>query len=189
MGRTARLFVISGPSGVGKGTLVSRLRATRPDLGLAVSATTREPREGEIPDVSYHFMTKEQFRQLADQGGFLEWDDHFAAWYGTPWDEVRPLLDEGRSCILEIDVNGGFNVRKAAPDAVLIFIAPPSLEELEKRLRGRKSEDEKKIANRLERAAMEMERSKDYDVVLVNDGLDEATDALLACIANYEMSE
>lgn len=189
MGRKARLFVVSGPSGVGKGTLVTRARATRPDLGLAVSATTREPRKGEIPDVSYHFITKEQFRQFADQGAFLEWDDHFAAWYGTPWDEVNPVLDEGRSCILEIDVNGGFNVRKAVPDAVLIFIAPPSLEELERRLRGRKSEDEEKIAHRLERAAMEMERSKDYDVVLVNDDLDQATADLLACITNYEMSE
>ena len=102
---------------------------------------------------------------------------------------MRPHLNKGCSCILEIDVNGGFNVRKAVSDAVLIFIAPPSLEELESRLRGRTSEDEAKIANRLERAAMEMERSVEYDVVLVNDDLDRATDALLELISNYETSE
>lgn len=189
MARKPRLFVISGPSGVGKGTLVSRVRDARPDLGLAVSATTREPREGEIPDVSYHFMTEEEFGQLIAEDAFLEWDGHFKARYGTPWNEVRPHLDEGRSCILEIDVNGGFNVRKAVPDAVLIFIAPPSMEELEKRLRGRKSEDEEKIAHRLERAAMEMERSAEYDEVLVNDDLDRAADALLTLITTYETSE
>jgi len=187
--KTARLFVISGPSGAGKGTLVSLLRERRPDLGLTVSATTREPREGEIDGVSYHFMTDEEFTRLAEEGAFLEWDGHFDKRYGTLWSEVTPYLEAGKSVILEIDVNGAFNVKKAVPDAVLILITPPSIKVLEERLRSRGSETEEQIALRLERAAEETELSSRYDEILLNDDLERATDQLEALIDSYETDE
>lgn len=189
MSKTARLFVISGPSGAGKGTLVSLLRERRPDLGLTVSATTREPREGEIDGVSYHFLTDEEFSRLAEEGAFLEWDRHFDKCYGTLWSEVTPYLEAGRSVILEIDVNGAFNVKKAVPDAVLIFITPPSIKVLEERLRGRGSETEEQIALRLERATEETKLSSRYDEILLNDDLEGATDQLEALIDRYETDE
>ena len=186
MARRARLFVISGPSGVGKGTLVSRVRDRHPNLGLTVSATTRKPREGEVPDVSYHFISEEEFSRLVDEGAFLEWDGHFGSHYGTLWSEVNPHLEAGNSVILEIDVKGAFNVRKALPESVLIFVAPPSLEELEARLRNRGAETEEQIAVRLQRVEMEMGFASQYDEILVNDDLDEATDRLEAMIRQYE---
>jgi guanylate kinase len=184
--RRARLFVVSGPSGVGKGTLVSRVRDRIPNLGLTVSATTRDPRAGEIPDVSYHFITEDEFERLVAEGAFLEWDGHFGSHYGTLWSEVNPHLEQGNSVILEIDVKGAFNVRKALPEAVLIFVAPPSLEELEARLRGRGAENEAQIAQRLERVEMEMGYAPQYDEILVNDDLDQATSALEELIRHYE---
>lgn len=186
MARRARLFVISGPSGVGKGTLVSRVRDRHPNLGLTVSATTRKPRAGEVPDVSYHFISEEEFSRLVDEGAFLEWDGHFGSHYGTLWSEVNPHLEAGNSVILEIDVKGAFNVRKALPESVLIFVAPPSLEELEARLRNRGAETEEQIAVRLQRVEMEMGFASQYDEILVNDDLDEATDRLEAMIRQYE---
>lgn len=187
--RKARLFVISGPSGVGKGTLVSLLRERRPDLGLTVSATTRAPREGEVDGVAYHFLSEEEFQRLVDEDAFLEWDGHFGARYGTLRSEVTSHLEKGCSVILEIDVNGALNVRRAMPEAVLIFIAPPSIEALEERLRGRGSEDEARIAKRLERTAWEMEQSAQYDDVLVNDYLEQALDRLEALISHYENND
>ena len=186
MGRAARVFVISGPSGVGKGTLVSRVRDRRPDLGLAVSATTRPPREGEVPDVSYYFMTEERFMALVAEGAFVEWDGHFENRYGTLWSEVNSYLDKGRSVILEIDVKGALNVRKAIPNSVLLFVAPPSLEALEQRLRGRGTESEEKIALRLSRVAWEMDHASLYDATIVNDDLDVAVDQLEKLIERYE---
>lgn len=189
MSRSPRLLVISGPSGVGKGTLVSHVRGDRPDLGLTVSATTREPRSGEIPDVSYHYISNEEFSRLVDEGAFVEWAGHFDNRYGTLWSEVLPHLEDGRSVILEIDVQGGFNVRKAYPDAVLIFIAPRSLDELEARLRGRGTEDEEQIALRMEKAKEEMELSSQYDSIVVNGDLDVAVAELEKLIDTYETDE
>lgn len=169
--------------------MVSRVREGRPDLGLTVSATTRKPRPGEIPDVSYHFLSEDEFSQLVEEDAFLEWDGHFDKRYGTLWSEVTPRLDAGCSVILEIDVNGGFNVKKAMPDAVLIFIAPPSLEVLEERLRARGSESDEQIAKRLSRVSMEMESSARYDEVIVNDDLETAVEELSALITRYESDE
>ena len=169
--------------------MVSLLRERRPDLGLTVSATTRAPREGEIDGTSYHFISEEEFQALVEQDAFLEWDGHFGARYGTLWSEVNEHLDKGCSVILEIDVNGALNVRRSLPEAVLIFIAPPSLAALEERLRGRGSEDEERIARRLERCAWEMEQSVLYDEVLVNDELDVALEALEQIISHYEIDD
>ena len=169
--------------------MVSRVREGRPDLGLTVSATTRKPRPGEGPDVSYHFLSEDEFSRLVEEGAFLEWDGHFERRYGTLWSEVNACLDEGRSVILEIDVNGGFNFKSAMPDAVLIFIAPPSLAILEERLRKRGSETDEQIAKRLSRVSIEMESSSRYDEVIVNDDLESAVDELAALIDRYETDE
>lgn len=174
---------------MGKGTLVSLLRERRPDLGLAVSATTRDPRKGEVPDVSYHFISEDEFSRLVDEGAFLEWDGHFGGRYGTLWSEVKPLMEAGRSVILEIDVKGAFNVREVMPEAVLIFVAPPSVEALEERLRKRGAENEEQIANRLARVQMEMDLAPRYDEILVNDDLDKANRALENLIDQYETDE
>ena len=188
MARTPRLFVISGPSGAGKGTLVSLVRERRHDLDLTVSATTRKPREGEIDGVSYHFISEEEFTRRVDAGEFLEWAHVHGHRYGTLKSEVDERMARGHSVILEIDIQGGMNVRKVYPDAVLLFIIPPSAEELERRLRGRGSEREEDIALRLENAKREMAMKDSYDTIIINDSLDVTVGALEAAIDHYETS-
>ena len=187
MSRTPRLFVVSGPSGAGKGTLVSLVREQRPDLGLTVSATTRQPRPGEVDGVSYHFLSKEEFASRVEAGEFLEWANVHGNCYGTLRSEVDRNLEAGRSVILEIDVQGALNVRKVYPDAVLVFIEPPSAEELERRLRGRGTEDEASIQMRLANATKELGYADSYDVRIVNDDLDRAVAELAHVIDTYEI--
>ena len=186
MTRSARLFVVSGPSGVGKGTLVARVRDRLPGLGLTVSATTRPPREGEKNGVSYYFMDDSEFARRVENGEFLEWANVHGHRYGTLRAEAERLMAEGSSVVLEIDVQGGLNVRKVYPDVVLVFIEPPSIEELERRLRGRGTEDESSIELRLANANHEMELASLYDVRIVNDDLERATDELVSTIDLYE---
>ena len=186
MGGTARLFVISGPSGVGKGTLVSLVRQIRPDLGLTVSATTRPPRPGEVSDVSYHFLSEEEFSRRVSAGEFLEWAEVHGHRYGTLKDDVDAMLASGRSVVLEIDVQGALKVRKVLPTAVLVFIEPPSLGELERRLRGRGTESEAQIDLRLANARRELELSARYDVRLVNDDRDAAAHRLVEVMKAFE---
>ena len=184
---TPRLFVVSGPSGVGKGTLVERLRERRPDLGLTVSATTRDPRPGEVPDVSYHFLSNEEFDRLVDEGAFVEWAQYGSNRYGTLRSEVQKNLEVGHSVVLEIDVRGGLNVKRLFPDdAVLVFIEPPSREELEHRLRHRGTEDEERIQVRLAQVAREYEAAKAYDAAIVNDDLERATAELVELVQAEE---
>lgn len=188
MTRTARLFVISGPSGAGKGTLVRLVREQDPDLALTVSATTRSPREGEVDGVAYHFLSEDEFEARVQAGEFLEYADVHGHRYGTLNSEVDSRLAAGISVILEIDVQGGLNVRRAYPeDSVLIFVEPPSLEELERRLRGRGTEDEESIRLRLANARREMEVADQYDVRIVNDEREAAAARLLAAIRAHEM--
>lgn len=187
MSRTACLFVVSGPSGVGKGTLVALLRDKHPNLGLTVSATTRAPRAGEIEGKSYYFLTPEQFASKISAGEFLEWADVHGNLYGTLKSEVERNLALGHSLVLEIDVQGGLNVRSVFPDVKLIFIAPPSMEELVSRLKGRGTEDDETIAIRLKTAKREMELMDAYDATIVNDDLDQALLELERLIESYEM--
>lgn len=189
MATKARLFVISGPAGAGKGTLVARIRDRRPSLDLSVSATTRKPREGERDGVAYYFLSEDEFTRRVEAGDFLEWDGHFDKRYGTLRSEVDARLEAGHSVILEIDVNGALNVKRVCPDAVLVFIAPPSLEVLEARLRGRGTETEEQIALRLGRVEMEMAKATQYDEVVVNDDLETAVDELDAIMDKYETDE
>lgn len=187
MGATPRLFVISGPSGAGKGTLLAELRKQRPDLGLTVSATTRSPRPGEVDGTSYYFLSDEEFRRRIAAGEFVEWAEVHGHLYGTLVSEVKRLLAKGHSLVLEIDVQGALNVRKVYPDAVLIFIEPPSLQALEERLRGRGTEDEASIELRLKNARHEMELADSYDARIVNDTVDRAAQELGSVMRRFEM--
>lgn len=187
MGATPRLFVISGPSGAGKGTLLAELRKQRPDLGLTVSATTRSPRPGEVDGTSYYFLSDEEFRRRIAAGEFVEWAEVHGHLYGTLVSEVKRLLAKGHSLVLEIDVQGALNVRKVYPDAVLVFIEPPSLQILEERLRGRGTEDEASIELRLKNARHEMELADQYDVRIVNDTVDRAAQELGSVMRRFEM--
>ena len=170
-----RLFVISGPSGVGKGTLLQRVMETVPNLAVSVSATTRAPRPGEADGVNYYFMTREQFEQNIAEGCFLEYETYGSNLYGTPRAGVEAQRNAGLDVILEIEVKGAMQVKAIAPDAILVYIKPPSLEILEERLRGRQTESEETIQTRLRIAAQELKRIAEYDYCLVNDDLDAAT--------------
>lgn len=171
------LVVVSGPSGVGKGTIVKTLVKRREDVVESVSCTTRAPREGERHGREYFFLSKEEFLKRVDEGDFLEYDEHFGNYYGTPKSFVKEML-ESKSVILEIDVVGALNAKKAFPDCKLVMIVPPSLEELKRRLIGRNSETEEEIEKRLSRLEYELSKKDEYDFVIVNDDLEEAIKAL-----------
>lgn len=170
-----RLFVISGPSGVGKGTLLARVMENVPNLALSVSATTRAPRPGEVDGVNYYFMGREQFEKSIAEGCFLEYETYGSNLYGTPSAGVEAQRGAGLDVILEIEVKGAMQVKTLVPDAILVYIKPPSLEILESRLRGRQTETEETIQTRLRIAAEEQKSVSMYDYCLVNDTLDEAT--------------
>jgi len=164
---------VSGPSGVGKGTIVKTLVKRRADVVESVSCTTRQPRAGEKHGREYFFLSKEEFLDRIEKNDFLEYDEHFGNYYGTPISFVRETLKE-KSVILEIDVVGALNAKKRIPESVLVMIAPPSVTELEKRLRGRASESETEIQNRLSRLEYELSQKDKYDFVIVNDILENA---------------
>ena len=180
--KKGRLFVISGASGVGKSTVLKRVMEQRKDLTFSVSATTRAPRPGEVDGESYYFVTKEQFEAMIARGEFLEYDAHMDNYYGTPVAQAREKMEKG-SVILDIEPNGAFNVRKVMPDAVLIFIAPPSLEELQRRLAGRGDTSAEQMKLRMERSVWEMEQSRKYDYVVVNDQVEACAEEILNIIA------
>lgn len=177
-----KLFVISGASGVGKSTVLAQVMAKRADLCFSVSATTRSPRPGEVDGKDYYFVSKEQFLDMIEKREFLEYDAHMENYYGTPKAQLEEKLRTG-SVILDIEPNGAFNVRRERADAVLIFIAPPSLEELENRLRGRGDTSEEQIQVRQARVAWEMEQSKQYDHVVINDRVEDCAQKILKIIA------
>ena len=177
-----KLFVISGASGVGKSTVLAKVMASRPDLKFSVSATTRAPRPGEVDGKDYYFVTKDKFREMIENDAFLEYDAHMNHFYGTPKAQLEEKLQTG-SVILDIEPNGAFNVQRERSDAVLIFIAPPSLQELEDRLRGRGDTSEEQIRVRQARVAWEMEQSKRYDYVVVNDKVATCAGKILEIIA------
>ena len=178
-----KLFVISGASGVGKSTVLKRVMERRKDLTFSVSATTRAPRPGEVDGESYYFVTKAEFEAMIARGEFLEYDAHMDNYYGTPVAQAREKMEKG-SVILDIEPNGAFNVRAVMPDAVLIFIAPPSIEELQRRLSGRGDTSEEQMKLRMERSVWEMEQSKKYDYIVINDQVEACADEILNIIAD-----
>ena len=169
----SRLVVLSGPSAVGKGTIVARLRELYPDVWVSISSTTRPPRSGEIDGVHYDFVTDDHFDQLIESGEMLEWAHvHGANRYGTPRGPVEERLAAGGPCILEIDLQGALQVRETMPEALLVFVEPPSWDELVRRLVGRGTEGEAERERRLETARHEMAQRELFDLVIVNDDLD-----------------
>ncbi len=187
--RHGNLFVISGPSGAGKGTLVSRVISRLDDAWLSVSATTRNPRPGEVDGVQYFFVTVEEFQRMIEAGELLEWAQYSGRYYGTPRASVEEQVAAGKQVILEIEIQGARQVKAAIPDAKLVFIEPPSLEILENRLRSRGTEKEDEILARLETARLELSGKMEYNMLLVNDDLDAATEELLAYIESCAQDE
>jgi guanylate kinase len=177
-----RLFVISGASGVGKGTVLERVMQKRSGMEFSVSATTRSPRPSEIPGVHYDYVTTEAFEAMVEADGFLEYSRHHGGCYGTPLAQVEEKLERGHA-LLDIDPNGARQVLEKRPDATLIFIMPPSMEELERRLRGRGDTSPDQIQGRLERAKWEMEQRYWYHHVVINDVADDCANEILDIIS------
>ncbi|MBR2677457.1 MAG: guanylate kinase [Solobacterium sp.] len=184
------LIVISGPSGVGKGTVIKRF-IEDPDLKLAfsVSMTTREKREGEVEGVNYYYVTREEFEKTIKEGGLLEWTEFVGNYYGTPLAAVEKLRSEGKNVLLEIEVDGCQQVKKKVPDALTIFIVPPSIKELENRIRGRKTEAEEIVQQRLAKAEKELEKTNQYRYVVCNDDVDLAADIIRVIIRHHMEKE
>ena len=180
-----KLFVISGASGVGKGTVLKQVMAAREDLSFSVSATTRAPRPGEVDGVHYYFVSVEEFKGMIDRGDMLEYDFHNDTYYGTPRRQMEEKTEHGH-VLLDIEPVGAFNVRAACSEATLIFIMPPSAQELERRLRGRGDTSPEQIELRLERAKWEMEQREKYDYVVVNDVVERCAGEILNIISKVE---
>lgn len=180
--RKGKLVVISGASGVGKGTVLGIMMKKRDDLSFSVSATTRAPRPGEVDGVHYYFITKERFEDMIAAGEFLEYDAHAANYYGTPRAQAEEKMKNG-SVLLDIDPMGAKQVRQRDPEAVLVFIMPPSVEELERRLRGRGDTPEDQIRMRMDRAQWEMDQRSWYDHVVINDDAERCAEEILKIIA------
>lgn len=180
--RRGLLAVIAGPSGVGKGTVHARVRAALPDSVLSVSATTRAPRPDEQDGVHYHFVDRPRFEQLRDGGELLEWAEYAGNLYGTPAGPAHEAVARGAVVVLDIELQGALQIKEHDPAALLVFLVPPSFEELERRLRGRGTEDDDAVARRLERARVELEAAEMFDVRVVNDDLDRCVDEVLAQI-------
>lgn len=178
-----KLYVISGSSGVGKGTVLKVFLSKNPDFMLSISCTTRKPREGEIDGVNYFFMTKDDFQYCIDNDKFLEWAEFAGNFYGTKKKFINQCLADGKDIILEIDTQGALQVKQKMPEAVLIFICPPSLQALENRLRGRHTEDEAAIQKRLDAVKEELARAENFDYKIVNDDLERAVSELEKIIA------
>lgn len=176
MSKKGQLIVVSGPSGVGKGTLLHEYTQGKENLSYSVSATTRSPRPGEVDGKDYYFLTKEEFLNRVEQGNILEYAQYNGNYYGTPKDKVDQVLAAGQDIILEIEVQGALQVKEKCPDALLIFIMPPSWEVLRQRLVGRQTEDEATINNRLAIAKGEIRQAEKYHYIVVNNNLQQAVE-------------
>ena len=180
--RRGKTFIICGPSGVGKGTVVARLLASDPTLYFSVSATTRPPRPGEVDGKHYHFLTREQFQSWIDEDAFLEHAEFVGNLYGTPMLYVDKAMDQGRDVILDIEIQGAEQVHRRRPKAIRIYVAPPSWAELERRLIGRGTEDMEKVRRRLERSKQEFAAAREFDYFVINDTVDRAVEELRAIL-------
>lgn len=183
-----KLIVITGPSGVGKGTIVRSLIARHPELYLSISTTTRQPRLGEIDGKDYYFVSKQYFENAIERGELLEWAEYADNYYGTPKSSVEEQINLGKWVLLEIELIGARKVKKIFPNALLIFILPPSLEELGRRLRGRGKDSPEAISRRLERAKAEIEARNEFNIQIVNDNLETAIKEIEKAIFGNEFS-
>lgn len=176
------LFVVSAPAGCGKDTILEQVLAREDNVGYSVSATTRAPRVGEVDGTHYFFITRERFEEMIANGEVLEYTEYCGNYYGTPRKGVEAMLAEGKDVVLKIEIEGAMNIKKLFPDCCLVFILPPSMRELERRLRRRGTEDEPTIMRRIAQAKNELDAAADYDYFVVNDDLDDAVNDLIAVI-------
>ena len=184
-----KLYIISAPSGTGKSTVINKMLELRPGIFFSVSATTRAPRQGEVDGVNYLFMTREQFEAMIERGEFLEHAEYVGNCYGTPLLPITEHLEQGTDALLDIEVQGFRQIKAKMPEAVSVFIVPPSLEELERRLRGRGTDSDETIAKRLETAKIELQTADDYDYVVVNDEVDRTAGEILSIMDKEKMTE
>ena len=182
------LFIVSGPSGCGKGTVLAEI-LKQDNVYYSVSATTRAPRPGEINGVNYHFLSKDEFEKLIENGGMLEYANYCGNYYGTPKKPVEDMLAEGKNVILEIEVQGALKVMEKCPEAVSVFILPPSLKELRRRLHKRGTETEEVIEKRIGEAAGEIRKAVNYDYVMINGELEIAVSDLLSIINSQKLKK
>jgi len=172
--KKGKIFVVAAPSGAGKTTIVKNILSNLPELALSISATTRKKREHEINGVDYHFISEEEFLKKIEENGFVEWEKFYDYYYGTPKGFIEGKIKSGISVLLEIDVKGALNIKLIYPDAILIYISPPSFEVLVERLKNRKTEDENDLKKRIERAKMELSLKDKFDYLVVNKDLNTA---------------
>jgi guanylate kinase len=182
--RRGRLVVVSGPSGAGKSTLIRASLEAVPELAYSVSATTRTPREGEVDGHDYIFLSRKEFERWIDEDRFLEWAEYSGNLYGTPEQKVEEYLRNGRSVILEIELQGARKVREKRPDAVMVFVRAPSLEETRKRLEGRATEDDKALEARMTTALKEVEARSEFDYEVVNAEREQAREGIIRIMRN-----
>lgn len=180
--QAGRLIVLTGPSGVGKGTLLRSLLQRHPELYLSVSATTRSPREGEIDGKHYYFVSRSQFEQMVKADDLLEWAEFAGNFYGTPRQQVEERIGQGQWVILEIELEGARQIKHTFPSAARIFILPPSMTELEQRLRGRGQDSDEAIARRLSRASAEIAAADEFDIQIINADLEKALQSIESAI-------
>jgi guanylate kinase len=182
----ARLFVVSGPSGAGKGTIIRAALERGPDILFSISATTRNPRHGERDGADYHFISEARFLAMIESGEFLEWAQVYGALYGTPRAPVQEALEGGRDVLLELDIQGAIAVKDEIPEAVLVFVEPPSMEALADRLRARGTEDADAMARRIEAAYEEVKTGRRYDHIIVNDQVEKAVEEFLRILEGHD---
>jgi guanylate kinase len=179
---SGQLYVITGPSGVGKSTVIRGLRKELSGVGYSVSHTSRKPRKNEADGVNYHFVDRETFEKMIGEKAFVEWAEVYHDLYGTSFSSLQSQTDQGLDVVMDLDSQGAKNIKKSFADSILIYILPPSLEELEKRLRGRASDDEAKIKARLEKARKEIENCVGYDHIIFNENLDKTLEEVASII-------
>lgn len=188
MQKQGLLIVVSGPSGTGKGTVCKELLKNHQEISYSVSATTRAPREGEVNGVNYYFHDKNSFEDMIENGELLEWAQVYGNYYGTPLKPIREQLAAGKDILLEIDTQGAMNVKEKFPDGIYIYILPPSLEELERRIRGRGSETEESLAGRLGAACAELEIGRQYSYIVVNEDVSKAAEDIASILRSEHCS-